>query len=140
MSKRVADLIGAEPVTIHMIPAMLPVTEAAKKMVKKNVGSLIVKKENKYVGIITDRDITKCMATRKDLLKVKVEEAMTADLQFITPDETLEYCAQLMRELDVRYLPVFDGESIIFILSMSQITFDDLPPLLGGAKTVQRKF
>ncbi len=140
MSKRVADLIGAEPVTIHMIPAMLPVTEAAKKMVKKDVGSLIVKKENKYVGIITDRDITKCMATRKDLLKVKVEEAMTADLQFITPDETLEYCAQLMRELDVRYLPVFDGESIIYILSMSQIAFDDLPPLLGGVKTVQRKF
>ncbi len=140
MSKKVADLIGAEPVTIHMIPALLTVTEAAKKMVKKDVGSLIVKKENKYVGIITDRDITRCMAARKDLLKVRVEEAMNADLQFITPDETLEYCAQLMRELDVRYLPVFDGESIIFILSMSQITFDDLTPMLGGVKTIQRKF
>ena len=60
MQKRVSDLIGEEPVMIHAVPAALTVTEAAKKMVKKHVSSLIVKKEGQYVGMITERDVTKC--------------------------------------------------------------------------------
>ena len=139
MSRKVGDLIGAEPVMIHMIPARLPVTEAAKKMLKKQVGCLIVKKENKYVGIISDKDITRCMATRKDLLKVTVEEVMNSKLHFITPDDTLEYSAQLMREHDLRHLPIFDGENIMYVLSMGQITFDNLPPMHGGKKAIQRR-
>ncbi len=127
MSRRVSDLIGEEPVMIHAVPAALTVTEAAKKMVKKHVASLIVKKEGKYVGILTERDVTRCAATSKQILKEKVEDSMSRDIQFITPDITLAEAAQIMRDNDIRHLPVFDGESVIFMLSIRDIAFDDLP-------------
>ncbi len=131
MIKRVSDLIAEEPVTIHAVPAALTVTEAAKKMVKKHVSSLIVKKEGKYVGMITERDVTKCAATSKQILKVRVEDVMSRDIEFITPDITLTEAAQIMREKDFRHLPVFDGESVIFMLSMRDIAFANLPNLPG---------
>ena len=125
MAKRVSDLIGEEPVTIHAVPAALTLTEAAKKMVKKHVSSLIVKKEGKYVGMLTERDVTKCAATSKQILKVRVEDVMSRDIQFITPDITLDEAAQIMRERDFRHLPVFDGESVIFMLSIRDIAFEN---------------
>ncbi len=124
MAKRVSDLIGEEPVTIHAVPAALTLTEAAKKMVKKHVSSLIVKREGKYVGILTERDVTRCAATSKQILKVKVEDEMSTDIEFITPDITLIEAADIMREKDIRHLPVFDGESVIFMLSIRDIAFE----------------
>ena len=66
-------------------------------------------------------------ATSKQILKVRVEDVMSRDIQFITPDITLTEAAQIMREKDIRHLPVFDGESVIFMLSMRDIAFVDLP-------------
>ncbi len=125
MEKRISDLIGEEPVTIHAVPAALTLTEAAKKMVKKHVSSLIVKKEGQYVGILTERDVTKCAATSKQILKVRVEDVMSRDIQFVTPDITLAEATQIMRDKDIRHLPVFDGESVIFMLSIRDIAFEN---------------
>lgn len=127
MSRRVSDLIGEEPVMIHAVPAALTVTEAAKKMVKKHVASLIVKQGGKYVGIITERDMAQCVSACKDLTTARVEDVMSKDIRFITPDITLVEAAQIMHDQDVRHLPVFDGQSVIFMLSIRDIAFDDLP-------------
>lgn len=126
MTSTVSDLIGEKKTTVYAIPSLLPLIEASRKMVAKQVGCLIIKKGPEYVGLLTDRDITKSLAKSEDILKLKAEDAMKKEICFVAPDDTLEYTAQVMRKLNIRHIPVFDGESIIHVVSIRDIAFSSL--------------
>ena len=48
---------------------------------------------------------------------MKVSEIMTQDVEIIQPDDTLRLAAQKMRDRDIGFLPVCDGESLMGVLS-----------------------
>ena len=48
---------------------------------------------------------------------MKLHEIMTTDVEIIRPDDTLQTAAQKMRDRDIGFLPVCDGERLIGVLS-----------------------
>jgi CBS domain-containing protein len=48
---------------------------------------------------------------------MKVSEIMTKDVEIVQPDDTLKVAAQKMRDRDIGFLPVCDGESLMGVLS-----------------------
>ena len=48
---------------------------------------------------------------------MKVSEIMTRDVEILQPDDTLHLAAQKMRDRDIGFLPVCDGESLMGVLS-----------------------
>jgi predicted transcriptional regulator len=46
---------------------------------------------------------------------------MSTDLPPVKPDDSVEYCMQLMTEKNIRYLPVFEKELLAGIISMSDV-------------------
>lgn len=48
---------------------------------------------------------------------MKLSEIMTRDVEIIQPDDTLKVAAQKMRDRDIGFLPVCDGESLMGVLS-----------------------
>jgi len=48
---------------------------------------------------------------------MKLSEIMTQDVEIIQPDDTLRLAAQKMRDRDIGFLPVCDGESLMGVLS-----------------------
>jgi CBS domain-containing protein len=44
---------------------------------------------------------------------MKIKEIMTSDVETVQPSDTLQAAAQKMRERDIGFLPVFDGEQLI---------------------------
>lgn len=46
---------------------------------------------------------------------------MTTDLPVVSPKDTVEHCRQIMSAQNVRYLPVFVGEELKGIISMSDV-------------------
>lgn len=53
---------------------------------------------------------------------MKISEIMTRDVEIIQPDDTLRMAAQKMRDRDIGFLPVCDGESLMGVLSDRDIT------------------
>jgi len=51
-----------------------------------------------------------------------VSEVMTRDVQFVSPQETLQRAAQLMKDLDVGALPVCEGDSLLGMITDRDIT------------------
>lgn len=51
-----------------------------------------------------------------------VSEVMTRNVQFVSPQETLQHAAQLMDDLNVGALPVCDGERLVGIVTDRDIT------------------
>ena len=98
------------------------VFEALKIMAEKNIGSVIVMQDGNYQGIITERDYSrKVILKGKSSTDTKVSEIMSTDLPSVKPDDSVEYCMELITNNGIRYMPVFDEGKLAGIISMSDV-------------------
>jgi CBS domain-containing protein len=102
--------------------------EAARKMWKQQTGSLLVMEEEDLVGILTERDILRAVATGSKLDETRVSEVMTKDLITVGPQATLREAAKIMADRWIRHLPVLDGGKVVGVISQR-----DLAGVLAGA-------
>ncbi|MDE3212754.1 MAG: CBS domain-containing protein [Bacteroidota bacterium] len=98
------------------------VIDALKVMADNNIGSVLVMKEGKYLGLITERDYSrKVILKGKNSTDTKVSDIMTSDLPHIRPEDTVEHCMELMTNSNIRYLPVFKGDRLAGIISITDV-------------------
>jgi CBS domain-containing protein len=104
----VMDIMTTNPVKITPNETIM---QCAKTMKDNSVGSLLVMNKEQFTGIITERDIvTKVVALNKNLEKTFVREMMTPlkDIVSIEPRKDIYEAMVLMKEYDVRRLPVME--------------------------------
>ncbi|MBS0423999.1 MAG: CBS domain-containing protein [Proteobacteria bacterium] len=119
---KVSSILSRKGKSIVSIPSTTAVIDALKLMSEKNIGSVVVMDGEKYAGIITERDYSRKIVLKgKSSTDTKVAEIMTTDLPTVKPDDSIEHCRELMGDKNVRYLPVFDKEMLVGIISMSDV-------------------
>jgi len=99
----VREIMVTEVVTITPDQS---ITEAAKLMEEKGIGSVIVVENNKAVGIITERDFLRLAAAGYDVKTTKVRDGMTKPPVVCEPSMKIADAYVLMRNRRVRHLPV----------------------------------
>ena len=86
--------------------------EVAKMMVDDDCGCIpVVDSEDSKVpvGMITDRDITvRVVAKGQNPLDLTAQDAMTSTVVSVTPGTSVEECANLMEESQIRRVAVVD--------------------------------
>ena len=102
--------------------------EAAHKMWQQQTGSLVVTDGDELIGIITERDILKAVATGVSLDDTRVSDAMAKDVITAHPGMSLREAAAIMTDKWIRHLPVLDRGALVGILSQR-----DLSGVLAGA-------
>jgi CBS domain-containing protein len=145
MSDLVArDIMTADPVTIS---SETTVTEAARLMSEKRIGALPVVDKGVMVGLVTEgdlimQDVKVHFPTYLSLLggyvfapgasdrfehslrkavAASVADVMTREPVTVTPDALVTDVATLLVERDIARVPVMDGETVIGIISKSDI-------------------
>jgi CBS domain-containing protein len=99
-----------------------PVIDALKMMANENIGSLVVKENDKYLGIVTERDYSRKVVLKgKNSTETTVADIMSTDLPVVSPDDTVDHCMELMSDKNIRYMPVFDNDKMVGIISMSDV-------------------
>jgi len=98
------------------------VFDALKLMADKNIGSVVVTENDKYLGIVSERDYSrKVILKDKHSTSTRVAEIMTTDLPYIYPEDSIDHCMELMTGNNIRYLPVFENDRLCGIISMSDV-------------------
>lgn len=98
------------------------VYKALELMAEKNIGSLVIMDGDKYVGVMTERDYSrKVILKNKHSSDTMVDEIMSTDFPIVSPNDTIDHCMALMSEKNIRYLPVFDNDSIIGVVSIGDV-------------------
>ena len=98
------------------------VFDALKVMAENNIGSVVVKENEKFVGIITERDYSRKVVLKgKNSTDTKVNEIMMSDFPLLKPNDTIEYCMELLTKNNIRYLPVFEEKNLEGIISISDV-------------------
>lgn len=99
------------------------VAKAAKLMVERGVGSIIIVKSRRPVGILTERDLLmKVVSLNLVPSKVKVGKIMSSPIITIGPDVDITEAARMMARYKIRRLPVVERGVLIGILTASDIT------------------
>ncbi|MBN8836037.1 MAG: CBS domain-containing protein [Sphingobacteriia bacterium] len=107
--KKVAHILSRKGTNIIAVNIHSTVLETIQVMAEKNIGSVVVKENNKYVGLVTERDYArKVILLGKSSGETTVEEIMSTGLPRITPESSIETCMHIMSDNNIRYLPVFD--------------------------------
>lgn len=116
----IQDLIHKE---IHTCSPTTTIKEAVAIMRKNDIGSVVVIKNQKPIGILTDRDIVlRCVINDIDCSKAKVEDAMTRAIETIPLGSGVQETIDRMRMKKVRRMPVVDKKGrAIGILSMEDL-------------------
>jgi CBS domain-containing protein len=104
------------------------IKQAGQLLLKHKVGSLIVDDGSRYIGIITDSDLTRrAVAKGLDPKTATVASCMSRSLITIEEDESLADAMSLMKKQSIRHLPVTADATIIGVLSVSDLlrAFED---------------
>jgi CBS domain-containing protein len=101
--------------------------QAARKMWQQQTGSLLVLEGNDLLGIVTERDVLKAVATGMTL-DTPISDVMSKDLITVGPGTSLREAAGIMTDKWIRHLPVLDGGKLVGIVSQR-----DLSGVLAGA-------
>ncbi len=98
------------------------VFEALKLMADKNIGSVIVMDGTRYLGILSERNYARqVVLLNKSSKELAVREIMRTDLPKLSKNDPIEKCMEIMTQLNVRYLPVVENETLIGLISVKDL-------------------
>jgi CBS domain-containing protein len=119
---------------IEEVPPEATLQDAAQKMKALDVGALPVCKNDKLIGMLTDRDIAiRAIADGKDPLQCSVGDVMTGDVIYCFDDEDVEQAAKLMEERQIRRLVVMDHDKhAVGIVSLGDLATRQRDERLSG--------
>jgi len=97
------------------------IRSAVKTMVKNNLGAVVITKDGKPVGIVTERDIMKSIGYGKVNLDTEVGKIMSEPLIAIGSDATLGEAADVMIKRKVRRLLVKEDSKYVGIITQRDL-------------------
>lgn len=116
---------------ISVIAHQATIQEAAHHMQEQRIGSLLVKKEAQFVGIITETDVVRAVAEHLDVCQGKVENVMSSPILTVESKLSPQYARDLMADKRIRHLAVTEEGTIVGIISARD--------LLAYFKTVSKE-
>jgi signal-transduction protein with cAMP-binding, CBS, and nucleotidyltransferase domain len=107
---------------VRDIDAGASVRDAAKKLDSLGIGSLLVKKDGDYVGMVSETEITRqSVAKNLDPNNTKISGILNPDIDYNDQEETMSRAIAIMSEKRLRYLIVRDGKTVAGILSVKDL-------------------
>lgn len=119
MATTVNEVMTHDP---DVVEPSATLVDAARIMRDADVGPVLVAEGGRLTGIVTDRDIVvRAVAEGRDPTSTKVGDVVSGDVTTVTPDQSASDAARLMREHDVRRLPVVQDGRPVGIVSIGDL-------------------
>lgn len=112
---------------IFTVQSGTSIKEAVNFMASKSVGLVPVMKDEKLVGVFSERDLVKrVIAKDKDLNSTLVDEVMSTNLVIAKIDESNEAVLAKMKEANTRHILIIDNDKLVGVLSLRDLMEVDL--------------
>lgn len=96
--------------------------EVANKMIRYNIGSIVVTEKGFPVGMITKRDLVyKVVAKNLKPSEVKARDIMSSPIHVANPDDLIDNALRNMNKLKIDHLIVVHRDKLVGIISTTDI-------------------
>jgi CBS domain-containing protein len=130
VDKKIREIMTEKPTSLA---ATVTAADAARAMRDHDIGDVVVLENNRLCGIVTDRDIVvRALAEGRDPAVTTIGEICSRELTTLSPTDTVEKAARLMRDKAIRRLPVVDDGQVVGIVSLGDLAVErDRRSVLG---------
>ena len=118
----VAQILRTKGDQFYAIGPEKPVFDALRLMAEKEVGALLVMKDDELVGIVSERDYARKVALQgKASPTTTVSEIMTPQVTTVRPEQTVDECMMVMTEGRFRHAPVVVNGKVAGVISLGDL-------------------
>ncbi|TNJ34642.1 CBS domain-containing protein [Arenimonas terrae] len=115
----VRDVMTAE---VYVVEPEMSLRDAARMMRDCDIGSLPIQRNERLIGMVTDRDLVIRGIAGGMESSATVESVMSDGIRYCFDDQSVEEVATNMAELQVRRLPVVSREKrLVGFVSLANI-------------------
>jgi CBS domain-containing protein len=108
------------PVATVDISAELP--EILEALASNDIGAAAVTANERFVGIISERDVLRLLADGANPETISADELVVYSPVCASPDDTVLSAGHAMVDAGVRHLPVVEGDEIVGMVSLRDVT------------------
>ena len=117
---QVRDIMQKNVITIQEDKTAL---DAAKLISEKDISFLVIVKDGKPIGVITERDfVRKIAAQDKQASLILLSEIMSYKFRWVEPSTEIEDAVQKMLNHNVRRLIVLEDEKLVGVITQTDLT------------------
>ena len=117
---QVRDIMQKKVITIEL---QRTVQDAAIILKEKHISFLVVVKDSKPVGVISERDIVrKIVAESVDSKSTQLEVIMSKNFKWVEPNASIESAVQKMLNNNIRRLVVLEDENLAGVITQTDLT------------------
>lgn len=99
-----------EPIILHEETS---ITEALRRMQEARRGCVLIQKEGKLRGLVTERDILVKYIGNREASHFTLKEIMTTSVSTLSPDASLSQAIAVMAKGGYRHVPLVDEQGAI---------------------------
>lgn len=119
---QIREILTLKSGDIHSIAPTDSVERAVGKLVSLGVGSLVVLRDGKMVGLLTERDVLRGMASQGcGINDAEVSTIMVTEPVVANADDSVDYARDVMTKSHISHLPILDGNALLGILSFHDV-------------------
>jgi len=120
--KTIQQLLEAKGREVCSVGPETSVYDALQLMADRGIGALMVCRDERPVGIMSERDYArKVILAGRASKDTPVGDIMTTRVVCTSPQRTVEECMALMTDKRVRHLPVIDHKKLAGIVSIGDL-------------------
>lgn len=119
---KIEDVIRRKGTDVVTIAPSATVAELLDLLAKFNIGAVVVTDAQAVVGIVSERDIVRRLASSGvAALNEPVSAIMTREVKTCTPSDAIEDTAHTMTYARIRHLPVISDGQLVAIVSIGDV-------------------
>lgn len=97
---------------VEWVDPGMPIAQVARRMNELDIGAMPVGKDDRLIGMVTDRDIAcRAFANGRDVFSLTARDVMSEGVIYCSADEDLNDALRIMESKRVRRLPVIIPET-----------------------------
>lgn len=109
---------------VEWVDPGMPIAQVARRMNELDIGAMPVGKDDRLIGMVTDRDIAcRAFANGRDVFSLTARDVMSEGVIYCSADEDLNDALRIMESKQVRRLPVINNQKrMVGMLSLGDIS------------------
>jgi uncharacterized protein (DUF2267 family)/predicted transcriptional regulator len=114
------------------------VFEAVRAIEHNNIGAVIVQKNDRVVGLVTDRDLAvRVIGRGLDPEVTLLDDVMTSPVATLAPTDSQSAAIRMMQQRNIRRIPLVEDDRVVGIVTLDDLLLDEAAPLDQLAAVVE---